>query len=59
MIEVNIWENWIIKQVGIKFDSLKIDNSRDAGMSSDATYHPPTLKKIDHYPATGQQSRVQ
>ena len=37
MIEVNIWKDWIMKQVVTKFGNLKIDNGRNTVMCSDAT----------------------
>ena len=34
VIEVNIWKDWIMKQVVIEFGSLKIDNGEDTVMCS-------------------------
>ena len=45
MIEVDIWRNWISGQVVTQFESLKIDNDGDTGMSFDAIYHHATYKK--------------
>ena len=39
MIEVNVWEYWIMKQIMTKFDGLKIDSGGETMMSSDAIYH--------------------
>ena len=35
MIEVNIWKDWIMKQVWTKYGGLEIDNSADTNMCSD------------------------
>ena len=34
MIEVDIWEDWILKHVLIKFGWIKMDNGGDINMSS-------------------------
>ena len=36
MIEVNIWKDWIMKQVVTKFGILKIDDGGETVMCSDA-----------------------
>ena len=48
-IEGNIWMNWIMNQVLIKFGSLKIDISGDTMMCSDAIYHQPSYNKLNNF----------
>ena len=44
VIEINVWMDWIINCVLTKFDQLKMDEDRDAGMSSETTYHHATCR---------------
>ena len=37
VIEVNIWNDWNMKQVVTKFGSVKINNGGDTMMSSDTS----------------------
>ena len=39
MIEDNIWEYWIMKQITTKFGRLKMDNGGDTMMSSNAIHY--------------------
>ena len=43
MIEDNIWEYWITKQITTHFGRLKIDIGGDTMMSSDAIYYCGTF----------------
>ena len=38
MIEVDIWNDWILKHVTIKFGCMKMDNGGDIMMSSHVLY---------------------
>ena len=49
IIEVNIWKDWIMKQVVTKFGSLKIDNGGNTMMCSDAIYNQTTYSKLNKF----------
>ena len=49
VIEINIWNHWIMKHVLIKFGSLKIDNGGDTMMCSDAIYYQTTYGKLNKF----------
>ena len=49
VIEMSTWKNWIMKHLLIKFGYLKVNNSGDAMMRSDAIYYLTTCSKLSKF----------
>ena len=48
IIEVNIWKDWILRHVVIKFGWIKVDNSGDVNMSSHVNVYIPLKFFIEY-----------